>query len=147
VFGIAWAWRVSRRAGRFRGRWGGLAFGAVFAAGLVVDVAIGLSRGRAPSPTTGAEVATEVLFAAIPVVLVALAGWRIVGRTRGAAAYAVAGLPLLLHLGGTVMHLGGSGIALQLFAILATTYLLAGILLAALEPWIAARAAAAVAKP
>jgi hypothetical protein len=134
LFGISWAWSVSRQAGRFGGRWGGLAFGAVFVAGLVVEEAIGLARGRPPSPTTGAGVITEVLFAAIPVVLVGLAGWRIVGRPRAAAADAVAGLPLILHLGGTVMHLGGAGIALRLFAILVVTYLLAGVLLAALEP-------------
>jgi hypothetical protein len=75
VFGIAWAWRVSRQEGRFSEWWGGLAFGAVFVAGLVIDEAIGLVRGRPLYPTTGAGVITEVLFAAIPVVPVALAGW------------------------------------------------------------------------
>jgi hypothetical protein len=138
VLGISWAWRVSRRAGRFGGRWGGLVFGAVFAAGLVLEEAIGLLRGRPPSPTTATAVATEVILAAIPVLPVALAGLWIGRRPTGAAAYAVAGLPLILHLGGTAMHLGGSGIAFRLFAILAATYLLAGILLAALEPRIAA---------
>jgi hypothetical protein len=80
-----------------------------------------------------------VILAAIPVLPVALAGWRIVGRPSAAAAYTIAALPLILHLGGTVLHLGGSGIAFSLFAILAATYLLAGILLVALEPRIAAR--------
>jgi hypothetical protein len=140
VLGVAWAWRVSRQAGRFGGRWGGATFGAVFVAGLVIEEAIGLARGRPPSPTTGAGVVTEVLFAAMPVVPVALAGWRIVGRARAGAAYAVAGLPLILHLGGTVMHLGGAGIAFQLFAILVATYLLAGVILAALAPRIASSA-------
>jgi hypothetical protein len=134
VFGISWAWRLSRQAGNFSRWWGGLAFGAVFVAGLVFDEAIGLARGRPPSATTGAGVITEVLLAAIPVVPVAFVGWRIVGRPMAAAAYAIAGLPLILHLGGTVMHLGGAGIALRLFAVLVTTYLLAGVLLAALEP-------------
>jgi hypothetical protein len=141
VIGISWAWRISRTAGRFGGPWGGLAFGAVFVAGLVVDEAIGLARGRPPSPTTGAGVVTEVLFAVIPVIPVALAGWQIVGRPRAAAAYTVAGVPLILHLGGTVMHLGGVGIAFGLFAILVTTYILAGVLLAAIEPRIATRTA------
>jgi hypothetical protein len=36
-----------------------------------------------------------------------------------------------------VMHLGGAGIALSLFAVLVPTYLLAGVLLAILEPRIA----------
>jgi hypothetical protein len=141
VLGISWAWRISRESGRLGEWWGGLAFGAVFVAGLVIDEAIGLARGRPPSPSTGADVITEVVFAAIPVVPVALAGWRIAGRTTAAAAYAVAGLPLVLHLGGTVMHLGGAGSALTLFGILVVTYLLAGVILAALEPRIAARAA------
>jgi hypothetical protein len=139
VFGITWAWRVSRGSGRLRGWRGGLAFGAVFVAGLAVEEAIGLARGRPPSPTTATGVLIEVFFAAIPVVPVVLAGWRIVGRAEAAAAYAVAGLPLVLHLGGTVMHLGGSGGAFQLFAILVATYALAGILLTALEPRIALR--------
>jgi hypothetical protein len=139
VIGISWAWRESRRAGRFGGRWGGLAFGAVFAAGLLLDEAVGLVRGRPPSPVSPGAVATEVILAAIPVLPIALAGWRIVGRSSGAAAYAIAALPLILHLGGTVLHLGGSGIAFSLFAILAATYLLAGVLLVALEPRIAAR--------
>jgi hypothetical protein len=137
VLGITWAWRLSRRADRFGGRWGGLAFGAVFAAGLLVDEAIGLARGRPPSPMAGAGIVTEVLFAAIPVIPGALAGWLIAGRLRAAAAYTVAGLPLILHLGGTVMHLGGSGIALRLFVILLTTYVLAGVLLPAFEQRIA----------
>jgi hypothetical protein len=134
VFGISWARHLSRQAGRFDGWWGGLAFGSIFVAGLMIEESIGLARGRPPSPTTAAGVLAEVVFAAIPAVPVALAGWRIVGRPRGAAAYAVAGLPLVLHLGGTVMHLGGAGIAFSLFVVLVTTYLLAGGLLAALEP-------------
>jgi hypothetical protein len=112
-------------------------FGAVFVCGLLVDEAIGLGRGRPASPTTAPGVITEVLFATIPVLPVALAGWWIVGRRVAAAAYGVAGLPLILHLGGTVMHLGGAGIALSLFAVLVPTYLLAGVLLAILEPRIA----------
>jgi hypothetical protein len=144
VLGISWAWRVSRESGQFDRWWGGVAFGAVFVAGLLVDEAIGLTRGRPTSSTTAVGVITEVLFAVIPVIPVALAGWWIVGRRRAAAAYAVAGLPLILHLGGTVMHLGGSGIALILFVILLFTYLLAGGLLGALEPRIASRAAFAL---
>jgi hypothetical protein len=144
VFGISWAWRVSRESGQFGRWWGGVAFGAVFVAGLLVDEAIGLMRGRPPSPTTAVGVIIEVLLAAIPVIPVALAGWWIVGRRRAAFAYAVAGLPLILHLGGTVMHLGGSGIALILFVILLFTYLLAGGLLGALEPRIASRTASAL---
>jgi hypothetical protein len=140
VFGISWAWRVSREAGRFSGRWGGVAFGAVFVAGLLAEEAIGLARGRPPSPLSGVGVITEVVFAAIPVIPVALAGWLIVGRARAGAAFAVAGLPLILHLGGTVMHLGGDGIAFRLFVILLVTYVLAGGLLGALEPRIALRA-------
>ena len=137
VFGISWAWRVSRRSGRLSGPRGGLVFGAVFVCGLLVDEAIGLGRGRPASPTTAPGVITEVLFATIPVLPVALAGWWIVGRRVAAAAYGAAGLPLILHLGGTVMHLGGAGIALSLFAVLVPTYLLAGVLLAILEPRIA----------
>jgi hypothetical protein len=72
VFGTAWAWRVSRQEGRFSEWWGGLAFGAVFVAGLVIDEAIGLVRGRALYPTIGAGVITELLFAAIPVVPVGI---------------------------------------------------------------------------
>lgn len=139
VCGISWAWRLSREAGRFDGRWGGLAFSAVFVAGLALDEAIGLARGRPPSPTTAAGVLTEVLLAAIPLIPVTLAGWRIVGRPNAALAYAVAGLPLILHLGGTVMHLGGTGIAFSLLAILVVTYAVAGLLLGALEPRFAAR--------
>jgi hypothetical protein len=144
LFGISFAWRVSRESRCFGGWWGGVAFGAVFVAGLLIDEVIGLARGRPPSPTSAAGVITEVLFAAIPVIPVALAGWRIVGRPWAAAAYAVAGVPLILHLGGTVMHLGGAGMALQLFAILVITFVLAGILLAALEPRIASRTASAL---
>ena len=79
VFCISWAWRLSREAARFDGWRGGLAFGALFVAGLVIEESIGLARGRPPSPTTAAGVLVEVVFAAIPVVPVALAGWRIVG--------------------------------------------------------------------
>ena len=98
-------------------------------------------RSKGKDTITGhwemAGVITEVLFATIPVLPVALAGWWIVGRRVAAAAYGAAGLPLILHLGGTVMHLGGAGIALSLFAVLVPTYLLAGVLLAILEPRIA----------
>ena len=137
VFGISRAWRVSRQSGRLSGPWGGLAFGAVFVSGLLANEVIGLGRGRPTSPTTAPGVITEVLVAAISLLPVTLAGWWIVGRRVAAAAYGVASFPLILHLGGTVMHLGGAGVALRLFAVLVPTYLVAGVLLAMLAPRIA----------
>jgi hypothetical protein len=104
----------------------------------VFDEAIGLARGRPPTPTTAAGVITEVLFAAIPLIPVTLVGWRLAGGPRGAAAYAVAGLPLILHLGGTVMHLSGAGIAFSLFVTLVVTYVIAGLVLGALDPRVVA---------
>ncbi len=137
VLGIAWAWRRSRSGGRFGGRRGGLAFGAIFAGGVVIAELISLARGRPPTPVGGSAVAVEVLFATFPLVPIALAGWRLTRGWQGAVAYAIAGLALDLHLGGTVMHLGGTGSALMLFAILLVSYVFAGLILASLEPWIA----------
>ena len=49
VFGISWAWRLSRQSGRFSGPWGGLAFGAVFVGGLLIDEVIGLVMSVLPA--------------------------------------------------------------------------------------------------
>lgn len=124
--GVAWSWRLSRAAGRFGGRWGGLAFGAIFVGGLLLLEIEGLIRGPAPDPTTFRMVMAELPFALLPVVLVALAGWRIVRSWRGAAAFGLAGLVLLLYMGGSIMHFGGTGRMLGLLAILSVGYLAAG---------------------
>lgn len=124
--GIAWSWRLSRDAGRFGGPRGGLAFGAIFAAGLVVLEVLGLARGPSADPTTFRMVMAELPVALLPVAAIALAGWRLVGSWRGAASFALAALVLVLYLGGAIMHEGGTGRVLGLFAILAPSYLLAG---------------------
>lgn len=131
---VAWAWRLSRRAGRFGPPWGGLAFGAVFAAGLVLAELVGLARGARPDPTTAAGIAAALPPVLVPVAAVALAGWRLGGGWRGAAAYALASLVLLVYLGGSVVQRGGVGLGLGLFAVLLPSYLAAGALVGALEP-------------
>lgn len=133
ALGVAWAWRLSRDAGRFAPPWGGLAFGAVFAGGLVVAEAIGLARGRTPVLASAADLAVELPFALVPVAVVLLAGWRIVGGWRGAASYGLAAAVLLLYVGGSV----GVGAGFVLFAVLFPAYLAAGAVVAALEPRLA----------
>lgn len=139
ILGIAWAWRVARRRGAFAARWGGVAFGAVFVSGLLLAEGIGLLRGRLPTPDSGAAIMAEIGLAALALVPVTLIGWR-VARGRGAAAFALAGLPLDLHLGGTVMHLGGRGPDMLLFLVLVATYLLAGVILPRVESRLAPQA-------
>lgn len=138
ILGIAWAWRVARRKGAFGPPWGGVAFGAVFVTGLLVGEALGLLRGRLPMPDTGAAILAEIALAALALVPVVILGWRATREWRGAGAFALAGLPLDLHLGGTVMHLGGRGVGLSLFGILVATYLLAGVILPRVEGRMAA---------
>lgn len=132
---IAWAWTRTRRAGRFASRWGGVAFGGVFSGALLAGELIGLAHGPWPDPASAADVARELPFALVPVALVAAAGWRLADGGRGAAAYASAGLVLLLYLGGSVMHHGGRGVGLGLFSILFPGYLVAG----AMMRWVTAR--------
>jgi len=136
--GIAWAWVLSRRAGWFAPPWGGLRFGAVFAAGILMGELIGLARGPQPDPTGVLDALPEVAFVSIPVAVVALVGWR-AARWKGVAAYGLAGLVLLLYLGGSVMHRGGVGLGLGLFAILFPGYLLSGAAIGWLEPRLARR--------
>lgn len=123
---VAWAWRRSRRAGRFAPPWGGVAFGGVFAGGILAAEALGLARGARPNPSTLGEVLVELPFALVPAVLVAAAGWRLAAGWRGALAYGLASLVLLLYLGGSIVQRGGVGLELGLFAILVPGYLVAG---------------------
>ena len=126
--GITWAWRLSP----FRGARGGLAFGSIFAGGLVLGELLGLAHGPWPDPTSVADALPILAFVFVPVVLVTLAGWRIVGSARGALAYAASSLVLLVYLGGSVVQRGGVGLGLGLFLILFPGYLLAGVALGAL---------------
>lgn len=135
ALGIAWAWRAYRQGGNRGGVGGGIAFGAVFVGGLLIAELIGLARGRQPNAVTASGIAIEVLLAAAALLAVVPVGWWLT-HGRGTIAFLIAGIALDLHLGGTVMHLGGSGIALSLFAILFSSYLVAGLLLGSLEPFI-----------
>lgn len=130
ALGIGWAWAESRRAGRFEPPWGGLAFGGVFAAGLAVGEAVGWATGREPVLAAAADLAVQLPLALIPGALVTIAGWRLVGNARGAAAYGLASLVLLLYVGGGV----GVGRGLGLFLVLFPSYLVAGAVVGALEP-------------
>lgn len=141
ALGVGWSWRESRRAGRFASRWGGLAFGAVFAGGLVLAELLGLALGPRADPGTPGEILAALPAPLAPVLAVALVGWRVVGRPRGALAYGAAALVLLLYLGGSVVHRGGVGLGLGLFLLLLPSYLAAGVLVAWLEPRAAARLA------
>lgn len=123
---VGWAWTVSRDAGRFASRAGGLAFGGVFAAGLVGLEILGLARGPQPDPTTAAAIAKELAFVLIPTAALVVAGWRLARGWKGAAAYGAASLVLLVYLGGSVAHRGGVGLGLELFLVLLPGYLVAG---------------------
>lgn len=140
ALGVGWAWRESRRAGRFAGPWGGLAFGAVFASGLLVAEVVGLVRGPQPDPTGVREILVALPPVLVPVVFVAGAGAWLARGWRGAAAFGLAALVLLLYLGGSVLHRGGVGLGFGLFLVLLPTYLLAGVIVGALEPRLRARA-------
>lgn len=142
IWGISWAWRVSRAKGRFVSAWGGVLFSLPFVAGLVVEEAIGLARGRAGPLDTGAAIAAEVGLASLALIPALLVGWHI-ARGRGAGAFALAALPLDLHLGGTIMHMGGVGPALLLFWLLVAAYLFAGVVLPRAEAALASRFGAA----
>ena len=139
AFAVGWAWRLSRRAGRFGSRGGGVAFGAVFASGLLLAEVLGLARGPRPDPTAFRDVLAALPFPLLPVVLVAVLGARLAGGWRGAAAYALAGLVLLLYLGGSIVQRGGVGLGLKLFLLLLPSYLAAGVIVGAVEPWLARR--------
>lgn len=128
--GIAWAWRLSP----FRGLRGGLAFGAIFAAGVLLGELIGLAHGPWPDPTSVSHALPILAFVMIPVALVALAGWRIAGHWRGALAYFAASLVPLVYLGGSVVQRGGAGLGLGLFVILLPGYLLAGTIVGTFAP-------------
>lgn len=136
---VAWAWQVSRRAGRFAGKWGGVAFGGVFAGGLLVGELVGLLQGPRPDPVMFAQILRELPAALVPVAVVALAGWRLTRRGSGAAAYALSSLVLLVYLGGVVVQRGGAGLGASLLALLAPSYLAAGVVIGALAPRFARR--------
>lgn len=131
---VGWAWMLSRRAGRFAGAWGGAVFGGVFAAGVLLGELLGLAAGPRPDPGSVAEAIPILRWVLIPVALVTVAGWRIARGWRGALAYGIASLPLLVYLGGSVVQRGGTGLGLGLFSILFPGYLVAGALLGWLEP-------------
>lgn len=134
---VGWAWMRSRAAGRFAGPWGGLAFGAVFAGAVLVGELLGLAHGPWPEPTTLAEGLSILPWALAPVVLVAIAGARLAGGWKGALAFALAALVLVLYLGGSVVQRGGVGLGLGLFWILFPGYLAAGVIVGWLEPRLA----------
>lgn len=131
---VGWAWSLSRRAGRFAGPWGGLAFGAVFTAGIAFGEVIGLWHGAWETPAGAREIVAELRYAILPSVLVTLLGWRLVRAWRGALAFALASAILLLYLGGNIAHSGGVGVGWGLFLILFPGYLAAGALVGWLEP-------------
>lgn len=137
---IAWAWTLSRRADRLAPPWGGLWFGAVFAGALLVGAALGRLFGPWPDPAGVRDALPILAFVLVPLALVALVGWRLVGGWRGALAYGLAGLVLLVYLGGSVVQRGAAGLGLGLLLILFPGYLLAGIVLGWLEPWLGGKA-------
>lgn len=132
--GVALAWREARAAGRFAGRWGGLAFGGVFAAGILLSEAIGLAHGPWPTPTSVAEALPILAFVLIPVAGVVAAGRWLSGNWRGTGGFSASALVLLLYLGGSVLQRGGVGLGLGLFLILFPGYLLAGVIVGVLQP-------------
>lgn len=142
----AWAWRLSRGAGRFGGRWGGLTFGAVFAGGILLGELIGLARGPRPDPTTAAAIARALPPVLVPLGAVILAGARLVGGWKGGLAYGLAGLVPLVYLGGSIVQRGGVGLGLGLFLILFPGLLASGALLSWLEARSLARAVPAPAR-
>lgn len=134
---VGWAWCESRRRGRFGSSWGGAAFGGVFVGGLVLLEAIGLVRGPRPDPTSLEGILLALPPVLVPVAAVAVAGGWLAGGWRGAAAYGLAGLVLLLFLGGSILQRGGVGLGLGLFLLLVPAYLVAGLVLARLAPRLA----------
>lgn len=137
---IAWAWTLSRRAGRFAPPWGGSAFGGLFAGGVLLGAAIGRAFGPWPDPTGVRDALPVLAFVLIPGALIVLAGWRLVGSWKGALAYGLASLVLLVYLGGSVVQRGAMELGLGLFRILVPGYLLAGALIGWLEPILGKRA-------
>lgn len=127
---VAWAWRLSR----LEGARGGLLFGGIFAAGVLAGELLGLAFGPWPDPTSVAEALPILPWVFVPVALVVLAGWRLAGGWRGGLAFGLAGLVLLVYLGGSIVQRGGAGLGLGLFWILFPGYLLGGLAIAWLEP-------------
>lgn len=131
---VGWAWLRSRLIGRFDGPLGGLAFGAVFAGAVLVGEILGLAHGPWPEPTTLAEGLSILPWALAPAALVAVAGVWLAGGWRGALAFGLAALVLVLYFGGSVVQRGGVGLGLGLFWIIFPGYLAAGVVVGWIEP-------------
>lgn len=134
---IAWAWRLSGLTGVR----GGLLFGGIFATGMLMAELLGLAFGPWPDPTSVAEALPILPFVFVPVAFVVFAGSRLAPGWRGAAAYLLASLVLLVYLGGSVVQRGGTGLGLGLFLILFPGYLAAGALIGWAEPLLGTRGA------
>jgi len=139
-FGIAWAFRSARRAGRFGGGVrSGLLFGVCTGLTLLPYEVVGVLWGPWQLPASPGEILAVLWIAFLGVPVGAAIGWVLGRRARAAIAWGVAALSVDFSLGGAIAFFGGRGRFLGLFLWLVGAHLLAGAALVAVHDRVARR--------